>query len=294
VSSSLISKVRKRDSDEVTNALASLGTSESEGLLYKSTIFVEGDEDLDLLEAGFGDTLRRHKLKDLGGRKEVEKQIEKLQKLEKNGDESTSRYFIFDRDNAPTGLSNSKTVKILQWDRRCLENYLLDIDALTPLLKDADLILRPLANQGEVSKKLTSLAKAQLDEFVARDVYNGYQYESPGLRPSEIKGKSLDEIAQILDKRLALMASQSVSFTENWSGQFLRDCADRRKELEPIWDADWKNECDGKKLFADLHGDLGIKISPRKFKRRVILEMRKTPPSENWRAVESLLKSLID
>jgi predicted ATPase len=152
VSERILSKVRYKDEEEISQALSKLGTSESEGLLYKATVFVEGDEDVGLLEAGFGDLLRRHKIKDLGGRREVEKQIAQLQEVERKGTKLSPRYFIFDRDGLPTGLSNSETVKVLQWDRRCLENYLIDFDVLTDLLKDPDIVRDPFPNQGEVSR----------------------------------------------------------------------------------------------------------------------------------------------
>ena len=71
----ILTKVRRKDEDEITEALRRLGTSESEGLLYKATIFVEGEEDIELLEAGFADLLRRYRLKDLGGRREVESKL---------------------------------------------------------------------------------------------------------------------------------------------------------------------------------------------------------------------------
>lgn len=60
VSEKILSKVRYKDEQEIADALNKLGTSESEGLLYKATIFVEGEDDVRLLEIGFDDLLRRH------------------------------------------------------------------------------------------------------------------------------------------------------------------------------------------------------------------------------------------
>jgi predicted ATPase len=53
VSGSLITKVRRNDIEEVSDAFRRLGTSESEGLLYRGTIFVEGEHDAEILETGF-------------------------------------------------------------------------------------------------------------------------------------------------------------------------------------------------------------------------------------------------
>jgi hypothetical protein len=208
VSERVLSKVRYKDEEEISQALGRLGTSESEGLLYNATIFVEGDADADLLQTGFGDLLRRYKVKDLGGRREVEKQIEQLQQAEKEGTKLSSRYFIFDRDELPTGLASSETVRLLQWDRRCLENYLIDFDVLTDVLKDSDIVKTPFANQGEVTRTLRDLAMSQINEVVARKVYAEDAYEDPGIRPVEIRGKDMGQIADALLKRLEKIREQ--------------------------------------------------------------------------------------
>jgi len=290
----MLTKVRRRDQDLVTEALRRLGTSESEGLLYQATIFVEGEEDVDLLELGFSELLRRHKLKDLGGRKEVEKQIALLQDAEKDGEKLTPKYFIFDRDELPTGLKSSDGVKVLQWNRRCLENYLIDIDILTDVLMNPEVVQAPFANQGEVVKQLKDLAMSQIDDFVANKIYQSYGLESPGLRSTEVQGKNLEEIADILFNRIAKIQAQILNLDRpSWRTQFVNDCAAARKELEPIWETKWREDCDGKRLFRDLHKTRQFRISLRNLKRRVMSGMRNTPPSENWRSVESHLKGLI-
>ena len=123
-SEKLLTKVRSQDHSVIADALRRLGASQIESLLYKGTIFVEGPDDIALLEAGYGEVLRRYKPKDLGGRSEIEKQINLLLAAEKQGEAVPSLGFIFDRDDAPTDLAGSKNVRILQWNRRCFENYL--------------------------------------------------------------------------------------------------------------------------------------------------------------------------
>lgn len=293
VSEKVLSKVRYKDEEEISEALSRLGTSESEGLLYKATLFVEGDEDVSLLETGFGDLLRRHKVKDLGGRREVEKQIEQLQEAERKGTKLSPRYFVFDRDGLPTGLKSSEAIKVLQWDRRCLENYLIDFDVLTDLLKDPDIIKDPLANQGEVSKVLRELAMSQIDEFIARQVYANYKFEDPGLRRLEIEGKGLQDIAEILRARLDKIKTQIGSQDSlGWKAEFLQKCEELRKDQALVWDARWQEVCNGKQLFRDLSRRLVLKISLAKFKKRVMERMR-SGPTANWHSIESLLKRLI-
>jgi predicted ATPase len=294
VSEKILSKVHYKDEGEIAQALTRLGTSEGEGLLYKATVFVEGDADVDLLEAGFDELLRRHKLKDLGGRREVEKHIAQLQDSERKGIKLSRRYFIFDRDRVPTTLKDSETVRILQWDRYCLENYLIDFDVLPDLLKDPDILRNPLPNQGEVSKIFRDLAMAQIDEFVARKAYREFQFDDPGLRAGEIQGKNIEQIADVLTIRLRAIKEQigSLDF-DSWKTQFINKCDEMRKQETLVWDARWQEMCDGKRLFDELYKQLVFKISLPKFKKTIMLRMR-IRPTANWRSVESLLKRLIE
>jgi energy-coupling factor transporter ATP-binding protein EcfA2 len=294
MSENLCTKVRRNDPDVVSEALRKLGTSETEGLLYKATIFVEGAEDIELLEAGFSELLRRHKLKDLGGRREVEKQIRLLQDAEKQSLKITPKYFIFDRDDKPSDVKDSQSVGILQWDRRCLENYLIDIDVVTDVLKDPDVVQSPFANQGEVVKLLRELAMSQLDDSVAASVYAGYHLENPGIRQSEIQGKNINEVANAIFNRLDKIKNQVTALPNvEWKQRFLDDVQAKRRELEPTWEAKWREDCDGKRLFRDLHLRRPFKVSLRRLKKEVMYRMR-GQRTETWRSVESLLKRLVD
>ncbi|MDM9647113.1 AAA family ATPase [Rhizobium sp. S163] len=294
VSGNLLSRVRRSDGEAVSEALRQLGTSESEGLLYKATIFVEGEDDVELLELGFGSILRQHKLKDLGGRTEVEKQIRQLQDAEKTGVDLTPRYFIFDKDEAPTNLASTRNVKVLQWDRRCLENYLIDVDILTALLKDNDIVHEAIKNEGELIKLLKGLAMSHLDDAVAKEVYDDMAYDNPGRRPRELNGKTFEEASSVLYNRLENISTQLSGLNEQtWKAAFVEKCKRRKEELLPLWDAEWKERCDGKRLFKELQQKVKMRISIRSFKRRVMERMRGVPTTDNWRAIEGLLKQLL-
>lgn len=296
VSEKMLTPLRSKDQDLISEALYRLGTSESEGLLYKATIFVEGEEDVELLEIGFSEMLRRYKVKDLGGRREIEKQIKILQEAEDKGAHQTLRYFIFDRDNSPSNLTSSKTVKILQWKRYCLENYLIDIDALTDLLMDHDITTKPIKNTGEVNKLIKGLALSQLDEYSARIVYNEFKYTNPGLRSKEIKGKNINEIAESLLSGLLELKGQISSLDESsWKDNFLKECTERKKGLLKTWEDRWEEECDGKRLFLDLQKNISLKISLSKFKKNVIEKMKNsTNKSQDWNLLENLIKNFIE
>jgi AAA15 family ATPase/GTPase len=293
ISGKLITLVRQQDLAEVGEALQRLGTSHSESLLYRGTVFVEGVQDSEVLEAGFEGLFRRFKFKDLGGRQNIEKEIRSLQDAEKRGVRSSKLFFIFDRDDAPSGLGSSEGVKVLQWPRRCLENYLIDVGVLTDLLKDPKLVTNPVRNVGELRAKLKSLAKLQLDDIASRKVYEGYAFSSPGLRHTEVQGKTLQEIASILFGRLGEIRGQVCSLNEeDWKRTFIQDCEERKRELEESWDETWVNDCDGKRLFTDLQRDMGINEQLVRFKKRIIINM-KDGATEGWRTMESLLVDLM-
>jgi hypothetical protein len=283
ISGKLITLVRQQDLAEVGEALQRLGTSHSESLLYRGTVFVEGVQDSEILEAGFEGLFRRFKFKDLGGRQNVEKEIKSLQEAEKRGVSSSKLFFIFDRDEAPTGLVSSANVKVLQWGRRCLENYLIDVGVLTDLLKDTKMVTTPVRNVGELQGKLKALAKSQLDDIASRMVYESYAYSSPGLRQTEVQGKGFEEVASVLFKRISEIKGQVCELDEEtWRNTFVRDCELRKHALEENWDATWIEYCNGKRLFTDLQRELGINDSLVRFKKRVIVGM-KNSATDGWR-----------
>jgi predicted ATPase len=292
ISEKNLTRVRYKDREVIAEALRALGTSETEGLLYKGTIFVEGKDDVEILEAGYSDLLRRYIVRDRYGRQEIEKQIRLLQEAERKGDNHSPSCFIFDRDEHPSELKSSAMVKILQWDRHCLENYLIDIDVLTDLLTNKEVVQRPLPNQGEVSNLLRSLAMAQLDEFVAKEIYDSYRWENAGLRADEIRGKNLTEIATILNRRLHKAKLQFDSLEDDWPSAFVQKCEARKKELQPVWESKWQLDCDGKRLFSSLQTAVSPRMPLLKFKRLVTAEMR-NQARENWSSVEALLKKLL-
>ena len=293
-SGSLITPVRRHDREELTDALRLLGTSEVEGLLYVSTIFVEGEHDVDLLEEGFGEILARHKIKDLGGRREVEKQITALQDAERGGAPLTPRLFIFDKDNVPTNLRPSAMVKFLQWDRHCIENYLVDVGAMTDILKGFTLDGQKITNIGQVEAMLRSLAMEQLQEVAIRHVYQGYCYRDPGLRPEDIVGgETLQVISAAVFERIeAAKLSICNLERENWTRNFIIEVKAKREELERSWDTRWRTDCDGKKLFRSLQKRVQLGMPLLVFKKQVIRRMRELNTIE-WQRITRMLSDLI-
>jgi predicted ATPase len=288
----VLTKVRGIDATEITEVLRRLGSSESEALLYKGTIFVEGDDDVELLETGFGELLRSYKLKPLGGRSEIEKEISRLQQLESDGEDVPATYFIFDRDEKITVLKSSDKVRILQWQRRCLENYLLDIDILTTLLQKAETSKQPIYSLGEVRNRLKDLAMLQLTELAARHIHTSYGFGDVHLRSGDIKKKTVAEMAQALFSRIENIQRQICGLSATWETEFISKCDEERLQLQSIWEATWIEDSDGKRLFVDLHQSVQLLMSPSKFKKQVISEMR-LQQRDSWRLIESQIRSLL-
>ena len=166
-----LAKVRHQDQGEIRDALRRLGSSESEALLYRGTISVEGIHDVETLQAGFGDLLRRYRLKQRGGRSNIEQDIRELQRGEEKKEEIGFHYFIFDSDRKPTSLRDTEHVRLLQLDRYCLENYLLDTDILTDLSRSGEYSSNPQNNTTTMRDTVKALAMAQMDENVARAIF---------------------------------------------------------------------------------------------------------------------------
>ena len=292
VSENNLSKVRQQDHLPLADALQKLGASESDDLLYRGIIFVEGIDDKTLLEAGFSSLLKRFKITESKGRTQVEKIIESIQKNEKEGIEFQVKYFIFDKDDVPTNLNNSKFVKILQWDRRCLENYLIDLDSISNLLMNPEITNTPFSNYGEVSQLIRRLAFEQLDEVATRRVYQRYAFESTGIKKDEIKLKKINEITEIFFQRLKNIQQQVSEVDESWKSKFQLDAEAEKRQLEAIWETNWQNDCDGKKLLNELHKSTSPRMNIRSFKTRIIKEMALNQ-SDLWKTVKANIEELI-
>jgi predicted ATPase len=293
ISPTTLSKVRPQDEVTLANAFRRLGATESENLLYKGIIFVEGPDDVTMLEAGFPVVLRRYKLKYAAGRKEIEKTIIDLQKVESTSSTAGSSYFIFDKDDLPTTLKSSASVQILQWDRRCLENYLIDLDALGNLLMDPECIRTPFTSMGEVSKVVRELAFQQLDEVAAKRVYAKYAFDGVSMRREDVLNRSVAEISDVMLKRIITVRDQLAAIKlETWQSEFQEAVKIERAQLEAVWEMNWMKDCDGKRLFEDLAKRVQLALNLRRFKVRLIKEMA-INQSSSWKAVEGYLKTLL-
>ena len=128
--------IYKGDFEEMFRALGTLGVSPAESFFYESRLFVEGPHDQEILEEGFRSTLGdRCQISWLGGRKAIEAEVSSLQTAETQGNLDRLHCFILDNDRDITALRSTQLVRVLQWDRYCFENYLINSQVLYDVLK---------------------------------------------------------------------------------------------------------------------------------------------------------------
>jgi hypothetical protein len=77
-----LSPILPQDKAEVFEAVRRLGAQTSDVLFLRGCVYVEGRNDAELLDVGFPERVAGFKLSQLGGRQEVEKEIQALLKAQ--------------------------------------------------------------------------------------------------------------------------------------------------------------------------------------------------------------------
>lgn len=289
----MLAKVRQQDRVEIRDALSRLGSSASEALLYKGTISVEGIHDVEVLRSGFDEIFRRYKIKQLGGRGQIEKDVVELQKAEKNGADIGYHFFIFDHDGRSTTLSSSEHVRIYQLTRNCLENFLLDAEVITDLSRNNNFSENAFGTVTEAQKALKELALQQVHGVASRSVFEEIGLEQVYFDMKALNNPDSIKVAEALQSevsriRLLLGALEEKGFTT----EFKRLYAIRHKEIFEKWEAQWQQLCNGKRLFEDLRRGGYVRGDLLGIKKQIIAEMsvRRT---EMWGSLESAFHQLI-
>lgn len=285
--------IRKHDQPEAVQALKLLGTSEIEELLYEATIFVEGPDDVELLEYAFRNDLGRFKFRELMGRGEVEKHIRKLQEADKKHQKENISYFIFDWDNSPAGLPSTNKVIVKQWGRYCLENYLLEPEVLYDFVRTEGKPKNWPSCLSEAEIIFSKLAKKQLHSRIIDEIYRSYGFADIRIRVKD-KASDFAGSAKNLFSKINDLKSQVEQLSEHsWIADFEQKCAGRLAETEVEWNARWIEQCSGKQFFRDLnqYAD-GLGLDMASFKRRLLGENRNAD-SASWKAFGGAFKELI-
>lgn len=268
-----ISPILRQDVHEVVEAISLLGVSAEQALTAKALIFVEGDSDVDILQAAFPDALFGIELRPLKGRQEIEASILALQAAEKKGGLKERQSFLFDNDRKQTSLRSTELVKIEQLERYCLENYLVSDEVLYDLLRVH--ASNPPESRGALSKRIRELAIGQLDSVITAEILAEYRGLRVGLTAKEVKGKGVEEIASLQLQKLKEVESVLNSRTANseWADEFKCRHAEKKLEREPIWENDWKKLCSGKVLMEDIQREYTLNMDLTKFKCIVASEL---------------------
>ena len=280
--------IHAQDRQQAVEALRHLGANTAEVLVSKGSVFVEGVDDVDLLNTGFEERLRGYRVIRLGNRQEVEREIRKLQGAERAGELDNPQCFIFDNDRSPTNLVTTPHVRVIQWDRYCLENFLIDVDAIHATCKDLDL-QHERASHGALRPLLKELADRQIPDIVARKVLNRTSFQTL-TSVTRIPMASRSERWR-MQFRNALMDSPVVfvvTMRQTSHASLRKRCSDETPATTEMWTQRWEKDADGKQLMSDLYGVLRPHVSQLKFKKKILREM-KSGKTDNWRLVASRL-----
>jgi predicted ATPase len=288
-----LANVRYQDHGEIRDALRRLGSSESEALLYKGSVSVEGIHDVELLQSGFVDLFRRFRVRDRGGRTQIDHDIRELQKAETNSEDIGYHYFIFDLDSRPHHLSDSAHIKILQWDRYCLENFLLDAEILTDLSRNEEYSDSPKSTVTEMHQVMKHWAMSQLNENAARLVFIELGLEKVGFEmkpmrlgePTLIANGLWRQIDEMMNKFDALKA-------DGFEKVFEKLFSERKLTLQAAWEEKWQVLSNGKQLFEDLRKAGHLRGDLLKLKRAIIVEMR-SRETDVYKALASKLRGFV-
>ncbi len=286
-----VSLIRKSDHAEAAQALKALGTSEIEALLFDAVVFVEGPDDVELLEFAFRNFLSRLRFRELSGRGEVEKYIRLLVAADNDGKSETVSYFIFDRDGRDFPIQSTKNVRIKQWGRYCLENYLIEPEILYDTVRQD---LRPKiwpSSLGEANEFFTSVAKRQLEGRIVEEVYASLGLQDVRLR-GEDKKQPFAQSAQRLYSKLEKLNSQISPLDQApWVSAFVEKCETKMAEEQDAWSSKWIERCSGKQFLQDIYVYAGMKADMSSFKR-ALLTAHKLKDSDSWKLLNVTLQDL--
>ena len=278
-----------QDHRELFSVFDRLGNSPADILFNKGNIYVEGVDDHQMLQAGYGEATQGFKINALGGRNEVEKEIRALQSEEKLGRLPKRQLFILDNDRRPASLESSELIRIHQHDRYCFENYLLDEEIVFDLLQTY--AKNPPESRGSFSGELETLALSQIPEIVIKSVYTKMKPPSIELLLTDIVGKTVQQVGEHLTKQIL----DSKTFideidAEAWKSNFAMEVNRQRGEMEATWRSAWRIKASGKRIMDDLYVKYEVRFRKINFKKEVIKRMS-SRKSDDWRVLDQVLRS---
>jgi RecF/RecN/SMC N terminal domain. len=287
-----ITKILKKDDSEAQEALKSLGIETSDILFNKGIIYLEGNTDEDYIPIIVGDLISGYSIKSLGGRGEIEKEIKTLQESDLKNELDGYHIFILDNDNKPYKGNSTQNVKVIQWDRYCFENYLLDPDILYTVIKEYECI-NPPGNRGSLQQKIKELALNQVDFKAIREVLDSKIPQNISIKNSDLKGKTDEEVVELFDTILEQTKKLFDEFDDSdWKNNLTKCISTKKSEYKELWSDEWKKKCDGKALIKAVHKEYGIKGNLTKLIKDILKEMR-INPNEEFNSIRGKIEPII-
>ena len=286
-----LTPILQDDYKELFEVVARLGNTTTDILFNRGNIYVEGADDSEIIKAGFPDVTNGYKFSGLGGRGDVEREAPALKKQEQAGKLEKQQLVIIDGDGRSFKFENGRFVKVVQWTKYCLENYLIDETILHDLV--SQYARDNPGSRGEFANAVRDLAIAQAEERAIREVYASENFSSPGLRNEDVKGKSLIEATQALSDRIeAAQANLGRFDKDSWASAFIANVEAKRRSIEAALVLNWKDACDGKRLFDDLYVKYTINRDKRVFKKDTVRRMRSVQTND-WRVMRDILSTAL-
>jgi len=79
--------------------------------------------------------------------------------------------------------------------------------------------------------------------------------------------------------------------SSTWRERFKSDVEEEVTQVKKVWEATWKEQCDGKRLIEDLSKSVVFQTKIRNFKIRMIKEMA-INQADGWKTIERQLRGL--
>lgn len=286
-----ITPILRTDKAEVYEAIERLGSEPSDIMFSQGSVYVEGEHDVELLTSCWPDRVGGYKITELGGRGEVEKQIKTLQDEEEKNKLDNPQCFIFDLDRKPTNLADTSMVKVRQWNKYSLENYLLDPNLIYDVAKANN--FKHVPSRGILRTKLQAIALDQLQGVIAREVYADAEPDNPGFRSEVAKNTTYSDMGEELVTRLVSIKDELADLEPaSWVEQFVALCEAKDREQRKDWRDNWETRANGKLVLNEIYKQLGPTIGFLDFKRQIASAMQ-VKNTQNWQEVDRVLASAL-
>ena len=215
-----------------------------------------------------------------------------LQDSDNNNELDGYHIFILDNDNKPYKGISTQNVKVIQWDRYCFENYLLDPDVLYTTIKEYDCI-NPPQNRGTLQQKVKELALSQVGFKAIREELDNKMPQNISIKNSELKGKTEGEVVDIFETTVIQTRKLFDDFDDpEWKKDLIKTISNKKSEYEELWSDEWKKKCDGKTLIKAIHKEYGIKGNLVKLIKDILKEMRLNP-NEEFNSIRGKIEPII-